>query len=70
MRVFALALRILRQMRRDRRTLALMLFAPLIVLSLMYLVLDTGDPAVRIALVHVPADYAERLDRFHAEARR
>ena len=61
MRMFALARRILLQMRRDRRTLGLMLLAPLVVLSLMYLVLDTDEQPVRIAVVHVPADYVERL---------
>jgi ABC-2 type transport system permease protein len=68
--MFALARRILLQMRRDRRTLGLMLLAPLVVLSLMYLVLDTDEQPVRIAVVHVPADYVERLEFFHVETLR
>ncbi|MDR3295439.1 MAG: ABC transporter permease [Clostridiales Family XIII bacterium] len=63
MRVLALARRILQQMRRDRRTLALMLIGPLLVLALMYLILDTDEQPVRIAVVQAPADYIERLDR-------
>jgi ABC-2 type transport system permease protein len=60
----ALAERILRQIFRDRRTLALMLMAPLIVLGLMYLVLDADGQALRIAVIGAPADYLERLSRY------
>jgi ABC-2 type transport system permease protein len=64
MRVLALAERILRQIFRDRRTLALMLMAPLIVLSLMYLVLDVDVKAPQVAVIGAPADYLERLSRY------
>jgi ABC-2 type transport system permease protein len=70
MRTLALAARILRQMRRDHRTLALMLFAPLIVLSLMYLVFDSGEQPARIAVFNAPADYIESLSRSNARPAR
>jgi ABC-2 type transport system permease protein len=57
-------------MRRDRRTLALMLIAPMFVLALMYLILDSDEQPVRIAVVQAPADYVERLDRAHVVAAR
>ena len=38
--VAAVALRILQQMRHDKRTLALMLMAPVMVLTLLYFILD------------------------------
>ena len=44
MRIKALTLRILSQLKHDRRTLALILFAPLIILGLLYLIL-TGTGA-------------------------
>jgi ABC-2 type transport system permease protein len=50
-------------MRRDHRTLALMLVAPLLILSLMYLILDTDAPPVRLAVIQAPADFVEQLDR-------
>ena len=40
MRTRALTKRILSQLRHDRRTMALVLFAPLLVLSLLYFVLS------------------------------
>ncbi|MDR1604857.1 MAG: ABC transporter permease [Gracilibacteraceae bacterium] len=67
MRTAALAARILKQMRRDRRTLALMLFAPLIVLSLMYIVLAGDEQPARLAVFNLPADYIENLSRSNAQ---
>lgn len=48
MRIRALIIRILRQFIRDKRTMALMIAAPLLILSLMYLVFngDTYEPKI------------------------
>lgn len=61
MRTRALARRILHQMRRDRRTLALMFFAPILLLSLVFLLLNSTTATVRIAVVSAPEAYVERL---------
>lgn len=61
MRTRALARRILHQMRRDRRTLALMFFAPLLLLSLVFLLLNSTTATVRIAIISAPEAYVERL---------
>ena len=65
MKVLSIAKRIIQQMRRDRRTLALMLLAPLLVLSLMYLILDTDEPPIQLAVIQAPEDYIQRLDRYN-----
>lgn len=61
MRVRALSLRIINQIRHDRRTLALMLFAPLLILSLIFLLLESSETEVRIAVINAPSDYVENL---------
>ena len=65
MRIISIAKRIMQQMRRDHRTLALMLFAPLLLLTLMYLILDSAEQPVYLAIVQAPEDYVQRLDRFN-----
>lgn len=54
MRIQALIKRIIRQFLRDKRTLAMMIAAPLFILSLMYLVFNGGTYHPRLALVQVP----------------
>ena len=44
MRVRALVFRILSQLKHDRRTLALMLGAPILVLTLLYFILAEAEP--------------------------
>jgi len=61
MRVKALALRILKQMRRDKRTLGLMLFAPLLVLTMVFFLLDSSETNVGIAVVNAPQSYVDSL---------
>ena len=68
MRVKALVLRILRQMRRDRRTLALMLIAPLILLSLIYLLFNGAAAPVRVAVVSAPESYLRALEQYDVRA--
>ncbi len=55
MRIRALAFRIIRQFIKDKRTLALMLLAPLLVLTLMKLVFDGQAVDPRIGAVKLPS---------------
>lgn len=54
MRIIALMKRICRQMVRDKRTLALLFVAPLLILSLMYLLFngETADPHLGVANIN------------------
>lgn len=61
MRVRALVIRIMRQFIRDKRTMALLIVAPLLVLSLLYLVFDSGDAAPKLGTVGLPAEAVQRL---------
>ncbi len=61
MRVKALALRILKQMRHDKRTLALMFFAPLMLMTLVYFLLGSATTTIQVAVVNGPEDYVEAL---------
>lgn len=61
MRVQAIVIRIIQQFFRDKRTLALMLLAPLLILTLMYLVFHTDDYVPTIAVHGVPSLVQEKL---------
>ena len=50
-RVIALAGRIVRQFVRDRRTLALLFLAPLLVMTLLQIVLNSSNSTVTLAIV-------------------
>src|SRR5689334_19527698 len=50
-RVIALAGRIVRQFVRDRRTLALLFLAPLLVMTLLQIVLNSSNATVTLAIV-------------------
>jgi ABC-2 type transport system permease protein len=56
MRIRALIIRILRQFIRDKRTMALMIAAPLLILTLMYLVFNGDTYVPKIGTVGVPAN--------------
>lgn len=62
MNTIAVMKRILTQFRRDKRSVALMIIAPMLVLTLMWLVLDSDDQTLDIALVDVPDQVQEKLD--------
>ncbi|WP_195572876.1 ABC transporter permease [Paenibacillus sp. 1001270B_150601_E10] len=51
MRIRALVLRIIRQMRRDKRTLALIFVAPLVVMTLMYAVFGGSLPEPKVGYI-------------------
>lgn len=61
MRIQAIVIRIIQQFFRDKRTLALMLLAPLLILTLMYLVFHTDDYVPTIAVHDVPPLVQEKL---------
>lgn len=61
MRIRAVAMRILRQMRHDKRTLALMLMAPILVLTLIYFVLDETNSEGKVAIISAPDSYINAL---------
>ncbi|XKE95347.1 ABC transporter permease [Metaplanococcus flavidus] len=51
MRISALVKRIMLQMFRDKRTLALLFLAPLLVLTLMYLIFDSNEEEIKLGVV-------------------
>ncbi|WP_337098698.1 ABC transporter permease [Paenibacillus sp. YIM B09110] len=61
MRIRALALRIIRQFIRDKRTLALLFLAPLLILSLMKLVFDGQAITPEIGTVNAPQAFEDEL---------
>lgn len=68
MAVLALMQRILRQMKRDRRTLALLFLAPLFVLTLVSYILNGGTTgAYTVAAINCPVTYMERLEELGAD---
>ena len=69
MRVRALAKRILNQLRRDRRTLALMIMAPILVLFLIYLILDNTAHEFYIGVTNAPQGLTDRLEDYNVKAR-
>lgn len=62
MRVSALTLRILNQLRHDKRTLALMLLAPIMVLTLLYFILGNANYSPAIAVINAPENYVNNLE--------
>lgn len=56
-----MALRILNQLRNDKRTLALILCAPLLVLTLIYFILNTTITDMKVGIVNAPQKYVENL---------
>ena len=61
MRIKAVVLRILQQLRHDRRTLALMLAAPVLVLTILYFVLEDTGSEGRVAVINAPESYINAL---------
>lgn len=64
MRVRALTIRILTQLRHDKRTLALMLMAPLLMLTLLYFVFNAMGSGVTIAVVNAPESFIRNLENY------
>lgn len=57
----ALLLRILKQLKNDPRTLALMLVAPFLIMSLIYLLLGDSDYRPVVATYNMPSSFTEPL---------
>lgn len=70
MKVRALAIRILNQLRHDKRTLALMLVAPLFLLTLVYLILGDSTTTEKVALINAPVEYVNNLEKNNIEVLR
>ncbi|GKV56712.1 transport permease protein [Sporosarcina sp. NCCP-2222] len=62
MRVTAMVKRILKQLIRDKRTIGLLIFAPILVLTMLYFVFNGEDYVPRIGLVDAPESFVEQLD--------
>ena len=62
MKARALAVRILHQLRHDRRTLALMMAAPLLMLTLMYYIFETSASTPTVAIINTPSGFSESLE--------
>ncbi len=60
-RINTLAFRIVDQLRHDKRTMALILFAPIIVLFLVHSILTSEDTTYKIGIISAPEDYIEQL---------
>ncbi|SFS83681.1 ABC transporter permease [Paenibacillus sp. BC26] len=67
MRIRALAIRIIRQFVRDKRTLALLFLAPLLILTLMKLVFNGNTVEPQIGGVQIPAALVDRLEKADAD---
>ena len=61
MRISAMVVRILHQIKRDKRTLGLIIFAPIILLSVLYLLLETPSETLVVGVVNGPVAYEEAL---------
>lgn len=61
MRISAIITRIIQQMKRDRRTLALLFLAPLLVLSLMYFIFNSNEASVTLVVSNAPAPLIDKL---------
>ncbi|WP_318614685.1 ABC transporter permease [Sporosarcina sp. YIM B06819] len=62
MRVMALVKRILQQIVRDKRTMGLLIVAPILVLTMLYLVFSGEAYTPKVGLVNVPAAVAEHIN--------
>ncbi|MGM9795920.1 MAG: ABC transporter permease [Candidatus Aphodosoma sp.] len=57
----ALIIRVLRQLKNDPRTLALMFFAPLLMMGLIYLLLGDTEYNPKVGIVNMPEEFSEIL---------
>ena len=58
----ALVKRILRQIVRDKRTIGLLIFAPILVLTMLNLVFNGEDYVPKIGLVNVPDAIVDQIN--------
>jgi len=62
MRVKAIMIRILLQLRHDKRTICLMIFAPILVLTLMSFIFDGSDYHPKIGIINAPISFVNKLE--------
>lgn len=62
MRIKALVIRILRQILRDRRTIGLLILAPILVLSMLHLVFNGDDYVPKVGLLNAPEPIMEKIN--------
>ncbi|WP_067727906.1 ABC transporter permease [Oceanobacillus damuensis] len=67
MRVIALTKRILQQLIHDKRTLGLLIFAPILVLTMLHLVFNGDDYVPKVGMVEIPEAIVEQIDMTEAE---
>lgn len=67
MRILALTVRILRQITRDKRTMGLLIFAPILVMTMLHLVFDGDNYVPKVGLVNAPSPVMEKIDKSTAE---
>lgn len=65
-RIRALTIRIIQQFIRDKRTLALLFLAPLLILSLMKLVFDGQSVVPELGIVDIPAALSDKIEQLDA----
>lgn len=63
MRIKALVIRILRQIIRDKRTMALLIFAPILILTMLHLVFNGNDYIPKVGFVNIPHILEEQIER-------
>ena len=61
MRIKAMVIRILKQMHHDKRTLALLLMAPMLVLTIIYFVIEKSESEGRVAVISAPDNFVNAL---------
>lgn len=67
MRIMALVIRILRQIVRDKRTMALLILAPILVMTMLHLVFNGDEYTPKIGLVDLPEKIEAQLNLEHAK---
>lgn len=63
MRTISIMIRILRQLKRDKRTVALMILVPIFVLSLLSLIFNGSDYYPKIGVVNVQRFFTSLLTK-------
>ncbi|WP_043930147.1 ABC transporter permease [Bacillus sp. EB01] len=69
MRIRALIIRILKQFFRDKRTMALMILAPILILTMLNLVFNGKDYVPKAGLIGIPEQLKDQLDLSDAEVK-
>ncbi|AQW21061.1 ABC transporter permease [Lentilactobacillus curieae] len=68
MRILSITKRIIKEMRRDKRTLALMFVAPLFILTLMFFLFQqNSDVVAKVGVHNVPAAVTKQIKNKHIE---